>query len=171
MKQWFSLGSFVLFALAILIGCTDGIDKPNENGSGTIATIAENEESAIHSLREIVTAEFKFTSAGAKDVDRDLIPEYGELAEIRAYDPSFLDAEIASGMKNGYTFTLVLPVVHDGYSTFVVTAEPINETAGTRSFFIDNSGLVRVESDGLIANEDSPPLEVVNYPKRTVPNN
>ncbi len=143
-----------LLVLAILAGCSTGTDESEDGGGNGDVAPAENEASAIGSMRTIVTAEAVFKAGGAKLSDGET--QYGTLKELSTTVPPFIDTVLASGKKNGYRFTLI---IGQGGSTYTVTSEPVNDAAGTRSFFADTAGILRVSSDGQAATKDSPALQ------------
>ncbi len=72
---------------------------------------------------------------------------------------ALIDQQLASGEKNGYAFVYIAgPPNADGLITsYTVRADPVNEEAGNRHYFTDESGIVRVEDDAP-ATVKSPPL-------------
>lgn len=95
------------------------------------------------------------------------------LADLAQLNPPYFDAVLASGTRQGYTFTytpgpvrVVTVTVAPGntqnfnvYDTYTLTAVPITVgTTGTRRFFVDQSGVIRVNQVGP-ATAASVPLE------------
>jgi type IV pilus assembly protein PilA len=87
-------------------------------------------------------------------------------------DSGLIDSALASGRKNGYQFTYV-PVgtqilgadaktrgcTIPGSSSFEAHADPITRgTTGLRSFYTDQTAVIRVEA-GARATSDSTPIE------------
>ncbi len=96
-----------------------------------------SEESAIGSLRTIAVAQAMFRE-GDKDGDGKL--DYGTLEELAEF--KLVDPVLGSGEKAGYRFTV--KGVTD--FTFQATAEPLEPgKTGQRSFFVDESGVIRFE--------------------------
>jgi type IV pilus assembly protein PilA len=143
------------------------------------ARMSANEASAVGSLRTVSTAAVVYATRFENGFPSSL----EVLGEATAGDTtcnhaSVLDASLTSGRKSGYTFTYTpqypdganAPVISPkaaakgctsgGASGYTVTADPIQRgTTGQRSFFTDQSGLIRVSNDGDSATADSPPLE------------
>ncbi len=90
------------------------------------------------------------------------------LAGLANTNPPYIDAVLAGGTRQGYTFTYTPPaarVVAIGgqnfnvYDTYTLTAAPLTVgTTGTRRFFVDQSGVIRVNDVGA-ATVASVPLE------------
>ena len=90
------------------------------------------------------------------------------LAGLANTNPPYIDAVLAGGTRQGYTFTYTPPaarVVAIGgvnfnvYDTYTLTATPVTVgTTGTRRFFVDESGVIRVNDIGA-ATAASVPLE------------
>jgi hypothetical protein len=91
---------------------------------------------------------------------------------------ALLDAPLTFGRKTGYIFTYAAqfpegataPVISPkaaakgctagGASGYTVTAEPLQRnTTGMRSFFTDQTGVIRVAGTGETATADSPPIQ------------
>jgi len=109
---------------------------------------AANEGSAIYSLRQISSAEATYYSSFEK---------YGTLEELSAQ--SLIDPKLATGTKNGYTFTIEL--TNDEVEGFAVVGVP--ETygnSGTRSFYVDESLVIRAaDNHGAAPSKLDEPLE------------
>ena len=98
---------------------------------------AANEGSAMSTMRTIAAAEHTYQSIEMK---------FGTLQELAA--GGLVDEKLASGTKNGYTFTVTIDNENPG--AFEVTGVP--ETygkTGTRSFYVDQTGVIRAgDNDG-----------------------
>lgn len=130
-----------LLIVVAIIGIIAAIAIPNLIQSRAAA----NEASAIASVRTIVTAQITFASTvGSGSFAADL----GALVEN-----GFIDEALGSGEKDGYNFE----TVGDGQAGFTVTAEPQSESTGKRSFYADETGVIRFEI-GPGASEGSTPL-------------
>ena len=107
---------------------------------------ASNEASAISSMRNIVSSQITYqatTGEGSSAPD---------LATL--YTSKIIDSDLGSGMRRGYVFT-----VSGEDSTFTITGRPLvyGET-GYRSFFADESGVIRYNTADAAADSTSPPL-------------
>jgi type IV pilus assembly protein PilA len=107
------------------------------------ARLQANESAAQAALKTIATAEVTYRSAN---------PTYGTLALLGApaTGPAYIDAVLAGGTKNGYTFT----ATDIAAETFAGEAVPVTaNVTGVRSFCITEDGVVRVQAaGGAIAN-------------------
>jgi type IV pilus assembly protein PilA len=125
--------------------------------------MAANESSAVGSVRTINTSEVTFSAT---------YPSVGFAATLGALGGSasacatatgasstqgcLLDAVLSGGTKSGYTFTVTggttTPVV-----TYTVNANPVTRgQTGQRSFFSDQSGVIRYNASAAAAVTDNP---------------
>ena len=117
---------------------------------------AANEGAALRALRIVHEAEQTYQATTGRG-------QYGTLAELQT--GSLISPELASGVKSGYRFKVeVVEDKGDGWAGFTATAIPTaygTTGTGRRSFFIDESGVLRGEdSNGLEANRSAPPLNL-----------
>ena len=109
------------------------------------ARLNANEAAAISSMRAIASASITYRSAN---------PGFPtNLSVLSSAVPAYVDAFLGSGTKQGYTFN-----VSGTANWFNATALPITQNVtGTRSFYVDVSGIIRASSNGT-ATVNSPPL-------------
>ena len=122
------------------------------------ARLAANESSAIAALRTISSAEETFRSSIVMDTDTDGLGEYGPLLEMAGLgtltvDPPFIDNQLGSGNKSGYTFIVAIGGSACGGLASGADADEVDYYAtawpqaygrsGNRSFCIDASGVIR----------------------------
>jgi type IV pilus assembly protein PilA len=139
---------------------------------------AANESSAVGSIRTIVTAEITYQDTYSNGYAPSLSALDGSGAgEPNCDHAQLIDRGLASGRKNGYVFTYIaLPAmaksqapssrqaIADGCTArggmfFTINADPVTRnTSGGRSFFSDQTGVIRYNAQGS-ASADSPPLE------------
>jgi len=115
------------------------------------ARLAANESAAIAALKTISSAAHTFR-AGNPGYPSDLVELHEEL-------PPYIDSVLASGLKNGYRFSLEgTDADSRGYwQGFLAQAEPVSfGFTGNRFFSLDQSGITRY---GLTAN-----LSIVGNP-------
>ena len=128
------------------------------------ARISANEASAISSLRTLSSAQISFQAGCYQDADSDGVGYYGTLAQLQNPDgaagvPGYIDETLASGVKQGYNFTMNVVAGGGGNPpTFSCNADPQSAQSGRRTFFIDESGVLRFESNGAAATAASPPV-------------
>jgi type IV pilus assembly protein PilA len=143
------------------------------------ARMAANEVAALGSLRTIETAAVVYRSKFENGFPSSLeVLGSASASEATCNHANLIDAPLASGRKNGYVFTYT-PVFPDnsaapvispkaaakdctsgGASGFTVTVEPLQRgTTGMRSFFADQTGVIRFSRSGESATADSPPLQ------------
>ncbi len=107
------------------------------------AEMAAREASAVAAIRTIHTAEVQYSS------------EYGHFAASLADLASLIDAELASGQKNGYKFSL--SASGTGYQ---ITAVPLTfNVTGARTFFSDETLTIRQNHGAEPATASSPDMQ------------
>jgi type IV pilus assembly protein PilA len=132
---------------------------------------AANEASAVGSLRTIDIAAIRYSAAYANGFPPTLISLDGTRdAAPRCDHAQLIDSALASGQSNGYTFTYVPTGTQilrkdakargctiPGSSSFEVHADPIARgTTGQRSFFTDQTGVIRVDENAPASSESVP---------------
>ena len=141
------------------------------------ARIAANEASAAASLRTIATAAEMYSSEYSNGFPPSLLAMDGvETGTATCDHPQLINSVLASGQKLGYVFTYT-PVPNleaqdrtvspqaaangctvAGSMGFAINADPVTRgTTGMRSFYVDDTNIIRVDRDGP-ANADSPAL-------------
>ena len=119
--------------------------------------IAANEASAVGSLRTLnlacVTYGARYNSFPTS------LANLGHGAQQNANTADLIPDVLASGQKSGYRFTYEPGPSQDReILSYEIHADPVNSGAtGMRHFFVDQTGVIRVRSDGE-ATADSPPL-------------
>ena len=138
---------------------------------------AANEASAVGSLRTISRAAILYSSTYGNGFPPSLEAMDGAGDDKANCDHAqIINSPLASGRKSGYFFSYTAQLAElkqaklsSRASTndcsaapgmaFTVTADPITRgTTGQRSFFTDESGVIRYDLNGT-ASKDSPPLE------------
>ncbi|HQP91472.1 MAG TPA: type II secretion system protein [Candidatus Omnitrophota bacterium] len=101
------------------------------------ARLSANEATAIAAMRTVSTAAESFRAAQSP-------PAYpSNLSALSSANPPYIDSVLGSGNKSGYTFTW-----SGGGTTYDVVAAPQTaNVTGVRSFYVDQSGVVRVGTD------------------------
>lgn len=109
------------------------------------ARVNSNESSAIGGLRTFSSAQTNFQGSATIDVDVDGTGEYGNFQQLTLATPQFIDNSLGSGQKNGYFFFATIPPnPNDAEIMWEATAYPIGKgITGNRSFYIDESGVLR----------------------------
>jgi type IV pilus assembly protein PilA len=115
---------------------------------------AANEGAAQSSLRTLHAAEATYQATkGAGN--------FGSLNELAA--EGLIDAKLATGTKSGYKFTVELTTTELNYPGFTVVGVPMTyggvEGSGVRSFYIDETGVIRGgDKFGRAATKEDLPL-------------
>ncbi len=101
------------------------------------ARLSANEATAIAAMRTVSTAAESYRAAQSP-------PAYPtNLSALSSANPPYIDSVLGSGNKSGYTFTWT-----GGGTTYEVVAAPQTaNVTGVRSFYVDQSGVVRVGTD------------------------
>ncbi len=132
-----------------------------------------NETAAIGNLKTLVDSLESFrsnqspTSYPGAGVTSGGVAVTG-IGNLDDTNPPYIDGVLASGTRQGYTFTFTPGAVRvvtlagtdfNVYDTYTLTAVPVTVgTTGTRRFFVDQSGVIRVNQAGA-ATVASVPLE------------
>jgi type IV pilus assembly protein PilA len=143
------------------------------------ARMAANEASSVGSLRSISAGAQAYAAEYGNGFPSSLEALGGAPgAERSCNHAALIDPISASGRRHGYviTYTPVFPgnsatpvispqaaakgCTSGGASGYTVTANPTQpSTTGVRSFFTDQTGVIRVSRNGESATADSPPLQ------------
>lgn len=109
------------------------------------ARVNSNEGSAIGGLRTFSSAQTNFQTSATNDIDSDGTGEFGLFWQLTLATPEFIDSSLGSGKKNGYFFNATVPPNANLAETmWEATAYPISKgNTGNRSFYIDESGVLR----------------------------
>jgi len=130
---------------AIPVGIIAAIAIPNLYA----ARMAANEGSAVSTMRTLHSAEATYQS---------LYGRYGSLDELAARN--LVDYQTGMGRKNGYEFTVELkPSPYSNVDGFEVVARPQGyKSSGRRSFFVDETGVIRAgdKEGGPLTRFDAP---------------
>jgi type IV pilus assembly protein PilA len=127
----------------------------------TLAQDIQNDNSAMTSVRALINAEASYSASYAA---------MGFTASIAALGPAtstpdanhagYIDADLATGSKDGYQFTVSIPV---GTSTggtnfnYFLVAKPVAGHSG-RSYCADSSGAIHYAAQGEECTITSPQL-------------
>ena len=116
-----------------------------------VARRAANEGSALSSLRTLASAEMTYQATRGAG-------KYGTLNDLAA--DGLIDAKLATGTKNGYNFTVELTNDESEYPGFAVVGVPVTSgSTGNRSFYIDETGVMRASNNaGRPSTKMDPPL-------------
>src|SRR5262249_31459471 len=123
------------------------------------ARIAASQSTAVASLRTIMAAEITYSSTYGNGFATTLDQLDGSGRGPASCEHALLiDHALASGQKNGYIFTYSAKpsseppgkgCAESGASGFTVNADPVNRnTTGMRSYYIDETGVIRMEESG-----------------------
>ncbi len=120
---------------------------------GIIAAIAiPGLKKARQSARSAAAVQALRTMTTAQHLYRMKYKLYGTLAQLAP--EGTLDPSLSSGSKHFYTFTLALGA---GSNSFTCLATPEEEPTRMRHFFVDETGVIRV-NEGAPADVTSPPI-------------
>jgi hypothetical protein len=142
------------------------------------ARIAANEAATVGSLRSVNTAAMIYATKFENGFPSSLDALGGGTAgDSTCNHAAMLDSSLTSGHKFGYIFTYTpqfpdgatAPVISPkavakgctagGASGYALTANPVQRgTSGRRSFYTDQSGVIRFSGNGESATANSPPL-------------
>jgi hypothetical protein len=122
-----------------------------------------NDATAAQSLRGIITAQVTYTTIypeqGYASSLADLRPPLEEEGGPTHKAADLIDARLASGEKSGYTFMLFPGARDDSgpVTSYMISARPTHRPrTGCRSFFTDESGVIRYTNEDRPATADDP---------------
>jgi prepilin-type N-terminal cleavage/methylation domain-containing protein len=128
------------------------------------ARLSANEGSAISSMRTLASAQVSFQAGCYQDADGDGVGDYGTLAQLEDPDgaagvPGYIDETLGAGSKQGYNFTMN-PVAGAAGAppTYTCNADPQSPQSGRRTFFLDQTGVIRFDNTGAAATAASQPI-------------
>lgn len=114
---------------------------------------AANESSAISSVRTVVSAQETYRSRYGTYATE--IGHLGSGASIAATSAGLIDPVLAGGTKSGYTIATAGTA-----TTYTITAVPTTVgTTGDRSFFADQTGVLRAKADGGTPSATDSPIQ------------
>ena len=106
------------------------------------ARISGNEASAVSSLRTLSTVSEQYRSRFGEYPGATSADGLGDLSNPALTPAPYVDSQLGAGLKSGFTFTY-----NGAVNTWDCTSDPSNANVGVRSFFADQSGVIRVEAD------------------------
>jgi type IV pilus assembly protein PilA len=123
--------------------------------------MAANEASAVGSIRTLNTSAVTYSSTyPANGYPASLVVMGGaNPCTALPTNACLIDAVLSGGTKSGYTFTWTTDAATPsvGYS---IVAIPVSiGTSGQRSFFSDQSGVIRYQTTGALPKVTDPPLQ------------
>jgi prepilin-type N-terminal cleavage/methylation domain-containing protein len=109
------------------------------------ARVSGNEASAVSSLRTLCTVSEQYRSGGYGNGYPALLMSLYSEAGTELKPTPFIDSQLASGSKSGYSFTWASAEASatDEVVEWSCTAVPQSESTGRRSFFVDQTGVIR----------------------------
>jgi hypothetical protein len=147
--------AFVLASAVVLSVTAPAQEKPG--------SISHEDETGLYGARTITTAEQTYARIYKTGYSRTLA-ELGETPKgvpATASRANLVDHMLAKGLKNGYIFTYT-PGAKDkeGHiATYTLSARPTKRRAGLRSYFADQTGVIRWTNDNRAATAKDPALE------------
>ncbi len=119
-----------------------------------------NEAAAVHSMRNITTAEVVYTTTYNVGYAPALINLGGTGVTVDQNNAALIDDVLANGLKSGYIFTYAVTGTDPlgNPATFTVNADPQSAGyTGQRHFYTDHTNVIR-ENDSAVAGPTDPPL-------------
>jgi hypothetical protein len=153
MTRRFSLCVFLLL-MAGWIAPMNWAQAP-ASGQGTISQAEADERAAVGSVRTLNTALAMYNAAE---------PAKGYAASLKQLGPEgkeYITETLASGTKSGYTFEYKPQLTPAGtpITHYTLVARPVKLLApGEKSFFTDESGLIRFTKEDRAAKVTDPSL-------------
>jgi prepilin-type N-terminal cleavage/methylation domain-containing protein len=146
-KNGFSLVELLIVVGVILIVAAIAI--PNLMKSRAVA----NESSAVASLHSLLTAETNFASACPSIGFTAALADLGSALTCSGGNGQ-IDPQLETGTKAGYSFAITVSGGTPA-TEFSITANPVSTGAGTRHFFMDQSGAIHYNPSNPATSADS----------------
>ena len=118
-----------------------------------------NEASAVHTLRDISTAELFYSSTYGINYSTSLIQLSGDGVNPDPNHAGLIDDLVASGVKQGYTviYTPTATDTHGHTITYTLTADPTSQgVSGQRHFYTDHTCVIRSNNSAQASPTDLP---------------
>jgi len=132
--------------LLLLTGCQKKAPELARKLPTVEEEVEENEANAISSVKKIVTAQFDYSEGRGGGYAITLV-------DLRSR--GLIDSALESGVRDGYVFSM-----GSVGSVFTVDATPMTYgSTGTRSFFSDETGVIRYTREDRPATANDKPLE------------
>jgi hypothetical protein len=138
-------GILLTTLLLLLAGCQKESPELARKVPTPEEEVEDNETNAISSVKKLVNAQFDYSEGSGRDYAMTLVDLQSR---------GLIDSALESGVKDGYVFSM-----GSSGSAFTVGARPmIYDSTGVRSFFSDESGVIRYTREERPATADDPPL-------------
>ncbi len=110
--------------------------------------LSANEAASIGALRTLSTAQENFHSTSGFNT-------YADMADLVGTAPPYIDDALAAGKTPGY----IVAVIDSTPESWAALAVPnLYGSTGNRSFYIDQSGVIRFTADGSVPTNADPPV-------------
>jgi type IV pilus assembly protein PilA len=121
--------------------------------------MAANEASAVGSIRTINTACVTYSTTYPDVGYPTTLAQLKPAASATSANADLIDSVLAGGTKSGYSFTMTVGAAATTPQTgYTVASAPLSSSSGTRTFFSDQSGVIRGSATGT-ADSTSAPLQ------------
>jgi type IV pilus assembly protein PilA len=115
------------------------------------AKIAANEASAVGSMRTMNTASVAYSTTYGNYPPT--LASLGPASTPSSTTADLIDSVLCTGTKSGYNFTWSAGTNNQSYS---ITAVAVSTSTGQRSFYTDQSGVIRAVTTGTATVASSP---------------
>jgi type IV pilus assembly protein PilA len=115
------------------------------------AKIAANEASAVGSMRTMNTASVAYSTTYGNYPPS--IASLGPASTPSSTTADLIDSVLAGGSKSGYSFAWSAGTNNTSYN---IVSTPISTSTGFRSFYTDQSGVIRAATSGTASASSSP---------------
>jgi len=150
------------FFTRLAIGALAGTIPLSATSQLAAMIVAANESNAVQSMKTISLAERQYASAN---------PSVGFAPSLSllgpAPGPGWINSELAQGRKEAYEFCLYADNTSDATHrpSFVLVARPRTFHHGAiRSFYTDDSGVIRFTAENRPATASDPPIQSATTP-------
>jgi type IV pilus assembly protein PilA len=113
--------------------------------------MAANEASAVGSMRTLNTSSVAYSTTYGNYPPS--ITSLGPSSSPSSTTADLIDSVLSTGTKSGYSFAWSAGTSNLSYS---ITATPVSTSTGQRSFYTDQSGVIRAATSGTATVASSP---------------
>jgi prepilin-type N-terminal cleavage/methylation domain-containing protein len=119
--------------------------------------MAANEASAVGSMRTINTAAVTYSTTYPAVGYPTTLAQIAANATATSAAADLIDSVLGAGTKSGYSFAMTVGAgATTPQTTYTSTAKPLSTSSGTRSFYSDQSGVIRGNATGTATSTDAP---------------
>ena len=119
--------------------------------------MAANEASAVGSIRTVNTAAVTYSTTYPDAGYPTTLAQLAPSASASSSAADLIDSVLSGGTKSGYTFTMTAGTgASTPQTSYTVASAPVSGSSGTRTFYSDQSGVIRGSATGTATSTSAP---------------